>query len=226
MQFRNVTLAALALAFATVAFAQQDSGFQSRYAANLASGESYINITNTGANGAPALGPGLITGLNGTVGNICVNVYAIDPNEELVSCCSCLVTPDATLSLGVIADLVGSSGNLTNTGQMPPSVTVVLAASLAGGAGGTGTSCTDSAALVTSVANGMAAWMTTLHAPPVAGAAVTTETSFTPISGGAGGTGSNLASLAGRCASIIGNSSSHGLCAACVQHAQGGNSLF
>jgi hypothetical protein len=32
--------------------------FQVKYAANLTIGESYINITNTGANGASILGPG------------------------------------------------------------------------------------------------------------------------------------------------------------------------
>jgi hypothetical protein len=35
-----------------------DSAFQVAYATNFSAGESYINIINTGANGAPALGPG------------------------------------------------------------------------------------------------------------------------------------------------------------------------
>src|ERR1039457_3754750 len=96
MHLPKMVLAALVLA--TVASAQgpvttlaaADTPFQVSYAANLQAGESYINIVSDAANGAPLLGPGL----GGAVGNICVNVYAFDPNEEMISCCSCLVTPD------------------------------------------------------------------------------------------------------------------------------------
>ena len=208
MQFRNLTLAALA--FATVAFAQSDSAFQVRYAANLAAGESYINIVNTGANGAPLLGPGF----GGASGNICVNVYAFDPAEELVACCSCLVTPDQVVNLGVNRDLTSK----TLTGVIPTSVTVKVLASLAG-TGGAGTSCTNSAATVTTatvVSAGMAAWGTTLHAAVPSGYA-TTETPFTPSTLSAG----ELASITGRCASIIGNASGFGICSSCRAGALG-----
>ena len=54
----NVILAALV---PVTAFAQNqitaDSPFQVSYAANLNIGESYINITNTGSNGAQLYGP-------------------------------------------------------------------------------------------------------------------------------------------------------------------------
>jgi len=216
MHFRNVTLAALA--FATVAFAQNpitaDSPFQVRYAANLNLGESYIDITNTGANGAALLGPGI----GAQVGNICVNVYAFDPSEELVSCCSCLVTPDQTVNLGVVADLTSK----TLTGVVPTSVTVKLLATLAG----TGsTACQNSAA--TSAATiapvtGMAAWGTTLHPTPVAGTTATTETAFTPATLSAG----ELASITGRCAAIIGNASGFGICTSCRSGALGGQKLL
>ncbi len=142
-----------------------------RYAANLNIGESYIDITNTGANGAPLLGPGFGT----AAGNICVNAYAFDPGEELISCCSCLVTPDQTVNLGVNRDLTVK----TLTGIVPTSVTLVLISSLAGG-DGTGTNCTNSAATVTTatLSGGLAAWSTTLHANPTA-SYDTTETPFT-----------------------------------------------
>jgi hypothetical protein len=141
MYLRNVVLAALVPAMA--AFAQNpitaDSPVQVGYAANLNIGESYIDITNTGANGAPLLGPGF----GAASGNICVNVYSFDPGEELISCCSCLVTPDQTVNLGVNRDLTVK----TLTGVVPTSVTVKLLATLAG-TNGTGTSCTNSAATV------------------------------------------------------------------------------
>ena len=92
---------------------------------SLQVGESVTEITNTGANGASLLG----LGFGVAAGNICVNVYAFDPGEELISCCSCLVTPDQTVNLGVNRDLTVK----TLTGVVPTSVTVKLLATLAGG---------------------------------------------------------------------------------------------
>jgi hypothetical protein len=182
-----------------------------RYASNLQAGESYIDITNTGANGAPLLGPGL----GAAVGNICVNVYTVDLNEELISCCSCLVTPDETANLGVNHDLTSS---LAMGGVAPTSVTVKLCATLA-----TGSSCNYSAAGVTpaTLVGGIAAWGTTLHGVPQGGYA-NAETPFTPITPNAG----DLASLSGRCASIIGNNSGFGICASCRPGALGAQKLF
>ena len=210
MYLRNVILVAFVLTM--VAFAQSnpitaDSPFQVRYAANLNLGESFIDISNTGANGAPLLGPGF----GGAAGNICVNVYAFSPDEQEISCCSCLVTPNGLVNLGVTRDLTSK----TLTGVIPTSVVVKLVATLAGGTG-TGTSCTNSAALAGNTANplapaGLVAWMTTLHATPVTGATATTETAFTPATLSTG----ELASIVGRCASIIGNGSGFGICSSC-----------
>jgi hypothetical protein len=218
MYLRNVILAAIALT--TAAFAQPlDTSFQVKYAANLNIGESYINVTNTGANGCSLLGPGF----GAVSGNICVNAYAIDPGEELLSCCSCLITCDSTVNLGAKRDLISN----TLTGESPTSITVKLFATLAG-TNGSGTSCTNSAAnIVTATAvNGMAAWGTTLHlssgtAPFVTGSYVTTETAFTPSTISAAET----ASLGGRCAAIIGNASGFGICSSCRSGALGSSSL-
>ena len=216
MCLRNLVLAALVLTMA--AFAQNpitaDSPFQVRYAANLTAGESFIDISNTGANGAPLLGPGF----GGAVGNLCVNVYAFSPDEQLISCCSCLVTPNGLVHLGVNADLTSK----TLTGVIPTSVVVKLVASLAG-AGGSGTSCTNSAALAGGdgfpVAKGMVAWGTTLHPAVPAGTFATTETAFTPASLSAG----ELASISGRCAGILGNGSGFGICNSCKAGGLGGS---
>jgi hypothetical protein len=179
------------------------------YAANLNVGESYIDLANTGANGAALLGPGF----GSATGNICANVYAFDPGEELIACCSCLITPDETVNLGVIRDLTVK----TLTGVVPTSVTVAVLATLAGGTG-TGTSCTNSAATVATatLANGMAAWGTTLHATPTA-AFATTERPFSGATLNAG----ELASIGGRCASILGNGSGFGVCNSCQAGALG-----
>ena len=125
---KSVFAAAL---FSTVVFAQaHDSTFQVRYASNLTSGDSVINITNTGANGASLFGPGF----GGQAGNICVNVYAFSPDEQLISCCSCLITPNGLVSLSTQNDLISN----TLTGTRPNSVVVKLVATATGGtAGGT-----------------------------------------------------------------------------------------
>ena len=184
--------------------------FQVGYAANLDKGESWINIVNTGANGAALLGPGF----GGPVGNLCVNVYVSTPDEELISCCSCLVTPDQVVSLGVNRDILP---NNTHSGQIITSVTVELLATLAGDTG-TGASCSQSAAAATaaSVVGGFVAFGTTQHT--VAGNALYgTEVPFIPASLSTG----ELTSLGNRCTAIIGNLSGYGVCAACRPGALG-----
>jgi hypothetical protein len=158
-----------------------------------------------------------------------VNVYAFTPDEQMVSCCSCLITPNGVKDLGANSDLLakpiaGAVG--------APALMVKLLATLAG-AGGTGTSCVNSAALAGTSGfpippAGMAAWGTTVHTTltaddfetdanvdPVTRA--TTETRFTPATLSAG----ELASLNNRCTNIIGNSSGFGICNSCRQGALG-----
>jgi len=178
-----------------------DTPYQVNYAANLSSGESFIDVINTGANGAPLLGPGLGT----AVGNICLNVYAFDPGEEMVSCCSCLVTPDQVVNLGVNRDLTSK----TLTGVIPSSLTVKMVATLAGA------NCNNSATAGGVPTAGFAAFGTTLHARGTT--FDTVERKFVPSTLSAG----EYASMTGRCASIVGNASTFGVCATCRQGALG-----
>lgn len=175
--------------------------FEVSYAANLTAGDAQINITNTGVNGASLNGPGI----GSPIGNICVNVYAFAPDEQLISCCSCLLTPNGLESLSVDNDIVSN----TFTGVKPDSVVVKLVSTLAG-AGGSGTSCTNSAAAPTPLAPGLQAWRTSLHAA-AAGGFSPTETQFTQSTLSA----AELASVANRCTNIIGNGSSFGICKSC-----------
>jgi len=185
------------------------SAFQVSYAANLNVGESYVNVSNNGLNGAPLLGPGF----GGAVGNICINAYTFSPDEQLISCCSCLVTPNGLANLGVNRDLTSK----TLTGVIPTSAVIKLVASLAG-TGGTGTSCTNSAATVTAaqLSGAQVAWSTTIHGDPSAGFRVT-EKRFSAGSLSAG----ELASITGRCAAILGNGSGFGVCRSCAAGALG-----
>lgn len=226
MHLRNVVLAILVVTM--VAFAQtpvtEDTPFQVNYIANLAFGESYVNITNSGALGAPLLGPAY-----GPRGNICVNVYAFTADEQLISCCSCRVTPNGLVHLSAYDDLVANA--LTPGSPLLATrfgLVIKLVATAAGGdATGSSNNCTRSAASLNTLplATGMVAWRTTVHnAPAVAaipgGTGVgynVTESQFVPATL----SGEEIASISGRCAAIIGNASGYGICGSCLTGALG-----
>jgi hypothetical protein len=121
--------------------------FQVRHFSNLNVADSYVNITNDGSIG-DAGGAGLPSSQN-----ICVHVYTFDPAEELISCCSCLVTPNALNSLSAKNDLISN----TLTPATPTSIVVKLIATLP-----TAGAC--NAATPGEPAGAIHAWGTTLHA--------------------------------------------------------------
>jgi hypothetical protein len=215
MHLRNVVLAILVVA--TVAFCQTqaalDSPYQVRYATNYSTIDSTINIINDGANGAVnPYGPSF-----GTVGsgNMCVNVYVFDPQEELLSCCSCTLTPNQVMTLSV----QGIMANLL-TPEKPTSVTIKLVGSNGGDPTFVKASCTNEAALVGTgthaTAPGYVAFGTTAHAAG-SGAFQLTETPFVPAVLSA----TELTSLTTRCSTIIGNGSKYGQCPNCTAGALG-----
>src|SRR5277367_2364490 len=107
--YKHFALALAVLAFSTVAIGDDvvSDIFQISYAANLNIGDSFVNITNSGATTLTVMGLGLDP-VDGTSQNICANLYVFDPAEELISCCTCLVTPNGLLSLSVLKSLVSN----------------------------------------------------------------------------------------------------------------------
>jgi len=172
--------------------------FQVRSASNLGIGDSVINITNTGTSSTNAF--------PAQNGNICVNVYTFSPDEQLISCCSCPVTPDGLDSLSARNDLISN----TLTPGVPTSiVTKILASSSA-----TCNASTVSGASV--LATGLAAWGTTIHALPVTpGSPSTTygvtETPFTPATLSV----AELTRITTLCGFIQSNGSGFGICRSC-----------
>ena len=167
-------------------------GFQVHYFSNLDVADSVIDITNSGASSTVAFGP---TGAQN--GNLCVNTYTFSPDEQLISCCSCLVTPDGLAGLSVRNNLI----NNTLTPGVPTSVVVKLVASTPNGQ---------------TVASGLAAWGTNIHAAPVGGFNTpgtfgTTETPFTQATL----TQPELSRITQLCGFIQNNGSGFGVCAAC-----------
>ena len=178
MKLRYLSIFAATMLGSVVALAQpgvNDGPFQVRYASNLPIGDSVVNITNTG--GTVLLPPaGVANGAAVTNGNICVNVYTFSPDEQLISCCACPVTPDGLVSLSARNDLISN----TLTPGVPTSIVIKLLASTGGAACNASTVSGGYEAQV----RGMAAWGTTIHALPVTpGSPATTygetETPFT-----------------------------------------------
>src|SRR5256885_9139608 len=138
------------MATAVVAFSQNpitaDSPFQVRYASNLNIGDSVVNISNTGARGGVGLQSGTAASIGGS---ICANVYTFSPDEQLVSCCSCPVTPNGLVSLSVKSDLVSN----TLTPATPTSVVIKLLFSAP-----VGGSCATSSQAPGALASGGVAW--------------------------------------------------------------------
>jgi hypothetical protein len=199
MYLRNTFVAAIICSAATFAQSNStsDSPFQVRYASNLNVGDSVINITNSGAHGA-----GLSSGTSAaTTGAICVNVYTFAPDEQMVSCCSCPVTPNGLVSLSARNDLISN----TLTAAVPTSIVVKLLATVP--VGGT---CTSAAALGGELTSGMVAFGTTIHASP-SGIYQTTETPFIPATLSTG----ELSRLTQLCTFINANGSGFGICRSC-----------
>ena len=200
----------------------QDPPFQISYAANLNIGDSVVNISNDGINGG-------VFGA-GTAGNICVNTYVFDPQEEEIGCCSCLVTPNGLNSLSVKSDLI--SNNLTPA--VPTSVIIKLVASTPTATPtGTLTVCnpaTVGATGATATTPGLLAWSTTLEPSSTPGTFNTIPVPFKAgtLSSAPGslaippGPGSELAGLTSLCNFIQSNGTGFGICKSCRLGALGG----
>jgi hypothetical protein len=227
---KNFTLVFTALVASTVAFGQVQvnpgidiDAYQINYAANLNIGDSNVDITNTGIQG-PFFGT---TAAGPTAGNLCVNTYVFDPQEEEIGCCACLVTPNGLNSLSAKSDLI--SNNLTPA--VPTSIVVKLVASQPGtDKTGAFTVCNPAtlvplaagipyaAGQTGRVAAGMRAWMNTLEPEASPGTYGVVHSSFLPsplIDW-------ELNALSTVCNFIQANGTGFGICKSCRLGALGG----
>jgi len=205
LSLRNFNLVTAAVVFAGAAFSQVsdsnvtlDGPYQVRYASNLNIADSVINITNSGARGA-----GNAAGTSAsTTGAICVNVYTFSPDEQMISCCSCPVTPNGLVSLSAKQDLTSN----TLTPAVPTAIVVKLLSSAP-----VGGSCSSSSSSPGALASGLVAWGTSTHAGAVPGTFYGSETAFSPATLSAG----ELTRLTQLCTFINGNGSGFGICRSC-----------
>ena len=106
--------------WAAVAFGQAtDTPFQVHDATNLDLGDAQITITNSGASSTVAF--------PNQNGQLCANVYGFSgATGLLMSCCSCLVVPNALRTLSVWQNLLLDSPRVLHP---PAALTVKLVAS-------------------------------------------------------------------------------------------------
>jgi hypothetical protein len=208
------TLVALlaAWAFAGIAYAQltgaPTDAYQISYASNLDQGDTLINVTNSGAGTIP--GQLLPTG-----GNICVNVYAFAPGEQMLSCCACNVTPNALQSISTVNSLISD----TLTGIKPTSLVITLLASST-----SASTCDPTTPNTSNLVSGMLAWSSTIHQsnpynliPGLTNFNYATELQFTQSALSVG----ELNRMVGTCTFIIANGSGYGTCNSCQSGALG-----
>jgi hypothetical protein len=196
---RTVLVCLVLFGFEAFAFGQAGDGpFKIGFASNLNIGDSVVNVTNSGAGSTVALPT--------QNGNICANVYTYSPDEQLISCCSCLVTPNALVSFSANSDLVSN----TLTPAHPTSIVIKLL-----GSTGTSVASCNASSVGTGtnlLTTGLAAWFTTIHAnpsTPVTYAA--SRTAFTEATLSA----AELVRMTSLCGFIQANGSNFGICRAC-----------
>jgi len=159
--------------------------FKVNYFSNIGTGlaPSQVRLTNVGTSG----------------GNICVDIYVFDPNQELQECCSCQLTPDGLLTLG-IGPLGGDIAANPLTGQNPPLLNGSIAIVSSSG------TCSDTGLplpVSPKPIPGLRAWATHLNGP-----GLTTETEFQD----SGLSAVELSRLAAECKAIQLVGSGKGVC--------------
>jgi len=245
MHLRSLVLVFAIVALSTIAFGQPIcglpgntgacstnnpgvllDGFQINYLANptvsTVPGGNVVNISNAGELGSCPFGP---SGCLTDVGDICVNVYVFQSDEELEECCTCLVTPDALVHL-TASDLIGNPGNgVTPTNGVVIKLLATVPGTVKGGipagtngTGGTaigpftGNQCNAAQGFGTAnLAPGMRAWRTTIHQASAAPSYQITENELVPAALSAG----ELGTLNQLCRVIFGNGSGPGQCKSC-----------
>ena len=98
--------------------------------ANMGFPDAQLHITNPGSTGGYGSGdPTTVAG-----GDLCANVYVFTPDQQMVECCSCKITPNGMQGFSLAVDL--TSNPLTST--VPHSGAIKVVSSFGGGHRGAG----------------------------------------------------------------------------------------
>lgn len=183
--FVLVAVLAIALLLGGSAFA--DDTYLVAYYSNANSAkapEGTLRFTNTGA----TVASGVSQPLN-------ANIYVFDDTEEIQECCACQVSPDGLLSESVNQQL--TANNLLHTKLTTGVIKVVV------------TTGTPDPTNVTSLAHGMAGWITQPQALPTGQFATTQSTLWQSTLSAA-----ELDALTSSCLNVqtLGSGSGRGMC--------------
>jgi hypothetical protein len=173
--------------------------YQVKYFANLTElggSGSLINLTNAGTVGG-----------NDNTDFICANVYTFDQAQELISCCTCPLSPNALATINVDSDLVAAPIALTP--GIPSGVTVGLVATADWGPG------TCNAAAPGFLVPGLRAWGSTVHV--AGGNDYMVEGPFAQVGLGF----SEYAKMTSFCGFIQQDGSGYGICQSCSATIEG-----
>jgi len=117
----------------TVVTAPHDSGsYEIGYYdnANMGLPDAQMHVLNPGSTGG--LGSGSASTIAG--GDLCANVYVFTPDQQMVECCSCKVSPNGMQGFSLASDLTANP----LTGTVPHSGAIKVVASTGGGRRGAG----------------------------------------------------------------------------------------
>lgn len=199
-----------------------DSPYQINYASNLNLGDGVLNLTNSGA----SAGDNTPQVNANSYGDICVNAYVYAPDQELATCCSCLVSPNSLHSWpvsfgpGNLLENVTNGAVLTSINTTHSLVVNLLATPASGISGSSATSAfcpgpdapgaTITGATVSNgLVRGLAAWGTHAQSTNTALMAIT-ETPFVAATLSAG----EYRKLTGDCQTLLTRGGSR-VCPAC-----------
>jgi hypothetical protein len=152
---------------------------------------NYFSNANTA--GAPD-GTVYLTNPGTSGGNICAMIYVLDPNQELLECCGCSLTPDSLRTISVNNDLTANP--LTREVLTFGSIKVISSSGAP--------TCNPSKPVPTPAVRG---WGTHIQLPAGFGPYVTeTDSQDATLSS------AEVSHLAGLCGSILSNASGYGIC--------------
>ena len=135
----SLLLASLAFGQDTVAATPASHQFTVNYFTNNAAGdgnpagipEAQLHITNPGTTGAFG-NPNEASSTPVLGGDLCANIYVFDYREELLTCCSCKISPNGMRGLALSVDLVNDG--ISVTGASPSGGNVKIVSSFGAGA--------------------------------------------------------------------------------------------
>lgn len=108
----TVTLSLMAFDVSALAQTTLPSTIQTGQVSNIETGDVLLNITNTGISG----------------GDVCANMYVLDPHQIVVACGACLIGPGGIGAYSVLADLISD----TLTPGIPINISVSIVTSEGG----------------------------------------------------------------------------------------------